>query len=106
MELQTNYTTRLQEQTELLQELFARIFTHKTAIVGGALMREYINKQLSMGGVQLPEPILKEQAHEYVQNTLSQALTTGILNPLYEQTWEDIKEKLPDDTNVMIQIEE
>ena len=41
MDIQENYNTRIQEQEELLQELNARIFTHMTAIVGGALMREY-----------------------------------------------------------------
>lgn len=102
MDIQENYNIRLQEQAALQQELFARVFTHKTAIVGGVLMREYISKQESMGGVQLPEAILQQQAQEYVQNTLAQAMATGTLNSLYEEIWERVKETLPDETNVMI----
>lgn len=103
MDIQENYNTRIQEQEELLQELNARIFTHMTAIVGGVLMREYLDKQENMGGVQLFEPMLAQQAQEYVQSMLAQACTTGTLNSLYEETWENIKETIPEYTNVVME---
>lgn len=103
MDRQIDYDLRKQEQEDLLQELNARIFTHRTAIVGGALMREYLDKQKSMGGAELFEPMLTEQAHEYVQSMLAQACMTGTLNSLYEEMWENIKETLPEHTNVVIE---
>ena len=85
------------------QELNARIFTHKTAIVGGVLMRKFVDNQTSTNGINLPEPILRQQAHEYVESTLAQAMATGTLNSLYEQLWEEIKDTLPEHTNVMVE---
>ena len=101
MDTQEMYLTRVQEQTGLLEELNARIFTHKTAIVGGAIMSEYIKKQENMGGAMLPEVIMKEQAQEYSQKALQHALATGSLDSIYEDTWEKIKNALPDETNVI-----
>lgn len=106
MDLQINYETRKQEQTDLLKELDARVFTHKVAIVGGAFMRKYMKHQKTMGGAMLPETIIKEQAQEYSQQTLQHALLTGSLDGLYDNIWEEIRYLLPDDMNVMNACEE
>lgn len=102
MDTQEMYLTRVQEQAELLEELNARVFTHKTAIVGGVIMSDYIKEQKSMGGAMLPETIIEKQAQEYSQKALQHALATGNLNSMYEDTWEKIKNALPDETNVVV----
>ena len=86
---------------ELMQELNSRIFIHKVAIVGGVLTQKYIDEQKSQKGAMLPEPIINQQAEEYSQQILARALSTGTLNTLYEQTWEEIVAFLPDNTNLM-----
>jgi hypothetical protein len=49
----------------------------------------------------LPEDIIKEQAQEYSQKALQHALATVSLDSIYEDTWEKIKDVLPDETNVI-----
>jgi len=86
---------------DLQQELFARIFTHKTAIVGGALMHEYLDKHKNMGGAMLPDFTLQEQAQAYSQEGVQKALETGTLDSLYTSIWESVKFDIPDNLNLM-----
>ena len=84
----------------LEQELKARIFLHKVAIAGGVLMREYISSQLN-GDVKLPKFQVAEQADEYSNRIIRQAMEQGTFDALYEKAWDKIVDIMPDDTNLI-----
>ena len=85
----------------LEQELQARIFVHKTALVGGYLMKQYIDKELNKGGITLPLPILHMHADEYSNRVMQRALQMGEFDALYNTIWEIIAPIMPDDTKVL-----
>lgn len=86
--------------TALKQELRARIFLHKRAIVGGALMQEYITRE-TQGAITLPPFVIREQASLYSDNIIQQAFQDGTFNTLYEDIWEKVKDIIPEHLKVL-----
>lgn len=87
------------EQT-LEQELKARIFMHKVAVAGGVLMQEYIKDQLQ-GSLQLPKFQVEEMADEYSNKVIQRALADGTFEDLYTQSWDRIKDSIPENMKVI-----
>ena len=83
----------------LEQELQARTFMHKVAVVGGALMQNYIVAHSK--GVQLPLHIIQDQADEYSNKVMQHALKHGTFDDLYNRVWESLKDVIPDDLNLV-----
>lgn len=88
------------ENLTLEQELQARIFLHKASITGGVLMKEYIDKEMQ-GSIKLPNHIIKEQADEYSNGIIQQALQNGTFEVLYENAWDKIKNTIPENMKVL-----
>lgn len=85
----------------LEQELNSRIFVHKVALVGGALMHDYINEEKAKKGIALPDFIISQNADEYSSKIIQEALKTGTFEELYNKIWEQVKDVLPEDTIVI-----
>lgn len=83
----------------LEQELKARTLIHKITIVGGALMRNYMIAHSK--GVQLPPHVIQDQADEYSNKVMQHALEHGTFDELYNNVWENLKDVIPDDLNLM-----
>ena len=83
----------------LEEEFKAREFLHKTAIVGGALMRNYIIANSK--DVSLPSPIIQEQADEYSNKVMQHALNNGTFEELYNNIWKQLADVLPEDLKLM-----
>ena len=90
----------MSENLTLEKELQARIFMHKVSIAGGVLMKEYIEKELQ-GNIKLPNHIIKEQADEYSNGIMQQALQNGTFEVLYEDAWNKIKNTIPEHMKVL-----
>ena len=88
------------ENLTLEQELTARIFVHKTAILGGVLMKNYIDEQ-TQGNVTLPPFIIEEQADKYSNTVMQKALQEGTFDSLYNDAWDSIKEVMDEHTKVI-----
>ena len=88
------------ENLTLEKELQARIFMHKVSVTGGVLMKEYMDKELQ-GNIKLPNHIIKEQADEYSNGIIQQALQNGTFEVLYENSWEKIKHTIPEHLKVL-----
>ena len=87
------------ENMTLEQELTARIFVHKVAVVGGVLMKDYIDHQ--HGEVNLPEFTVEEQADQYSNEVIQKAMADGTFEDLYRRAWESIKDTLDENTKVI-----
>jgi hypothetical protein len=85
----------------LEQELQARIFVHKTALVGGYIMQDFINKEMAKGGITLSLPLVQRMADEYSNRVMQHALRTGTFDDLYNKIWEKIAPIIPDNTKVL-----
>lgn len=88
------------EELTLEQELKARIFLHKVSITGGVLMREYMAKE-NQSAVKLPPFQMEEQADQYSNGIIQQALQNGTFEVLYESAWDKIKNTIPEHMKVM-----
>ena len=86
----------------LEQEFTSRVFVHMTAIVGGYIMNEYIKKNENSYS---PDEVYDE-ANKITQEKLAHACATGTLDKLYKETWEKIKDTLPEHTNVVNPVDE
>jgi hypothetical protein len=82
----------------LEQELQARAFMHKVAIVGGVLMNAYI--QANCNGISLPPSIIEQHADEYSNKVIRYAIEHGTFESLYNNSWNSIKDNIPDDLNL------
>ena len=82
----------------LNQELFAREYAHKFAIVGAYLIETEVKAQTS-GDVNLPKFIAEEQALKHVTDTIQSYLALGVFEQEYEKAWEHLKDRLPDGFN-------
>ena len=79
---------------ELERELKARAFQHKFAIIGAY----YVQQQCKQtGDINLPLPIAQAQAVEEVPKFIQYLLANGLFNDAYEQAWESMKDKIPND---------
>ena len=81
------------------EEFKAREFLHKTAIVGGALMRNYIIANSK--GTSLPPHIIQEQADEYSNKVIQNALQNGTFDTLYNNVWEQLADVLPENLKLI-----
>ena len=90
----------LKKQQELLQELKARIFMHKISVAGGVLMKEYMEKELQ-GNIKLPNHIIQDQADQYSNGIIQQATQNGTFEELYQNSWEKIKNTIPEHMKVL-----
>ena len=77
------------------QELFAREYAHKFALIGAYLIEEEVKKQTS-GEVSIPIFIAEEQALKTVTDKIQEYLANGTFEQVYEQAWESLKDRLPD----------
>ena len=84
----------------LEQELKARIFVHKVSITGGVLMKEYLDKE-RQSAVKLPPFQMQEQADQYSNGIIQQALQNGTFEVLYEDAWNKIKYTIPENMKVL-----
>ena len=82
----------------LEQELQARAFMHKVAIVGGVLMNAYI--QANSNGISLPPSIIEQHADEYSNKVIKYAIEHGTFESLYNNSWNSIKDNIPDNLNL------
>ena len=85
----------------LEKELQVRIMVHKMAVLGGVLMKEYIDKHTSLGSPNFPDFMLKEQANIYTDNIVQSSLEDGTFNQRYESAWEELVEVMPEHANFM-----
>ena len=85
----------------LEQELRARIFLHKTAVLGGILMKDFMEQQNSMGGAQLPEFLLEDQAQRYSDIAMKKAFEEGTFNEQYENAWSRLVKVMPEHTKLI-----
>ena len=75
-------------------ELKARVYAHKFAVVGAY----YVMTQTEQTGeLNLPLPILQAQAVETMPYYIQSLLEQGIFDYVYEQAWDSMKDKLPND---------
>ena len=88
------------EELTLEKELQARIFMHKITVTGGVLMKEYIEKEMQ-GIIKLPNHIIKEQADQYSNGIIQQAIQNGTFDILYENAWDKIKNIIPENMKVL-----
>lgn len=82
----------------LEQEFTSRVFTHMTAIVGGYIITDYLKGHIDSSSKDYDD--LYEEAEQESQKILNHACAMGKLKDLYNDTWEKIKDTLPDDTNL------
>lgn len=86
---------------ELEQELQARIFLHKVAIVKSRVAHAYITAEKARGGLILAEPCLEDNAMEYANTIVQKLLEKGKLNNAYDEAWEKVKDYIPDNYSIM-----
>ena len=90
------------ENITLEKELQARIFVHRTAVLGAFIMREYMDKKRKDNtGVELPDFIIQKQADEFSNRLMSQAMQDGTFNDMYELAWDNLSESIPDNLKVL-----
>ena len=82
----------------LEQELQARAFMHKVAIVGGVLMSAYI--KANSNGINFPPNIIEQHADEYSNKVIKYAIEHGTFESLYNNSWNSIKDNIPDNLNL------
>lgn len=84
----------------LESELKARTYAHKFAVIGAY----YVEQQCKQtGSINLPLPILQAQAVEKVPMFMQYLLENGLFNDAYEQAWESMKDRLPNDFRINLE---
>ena len=91
----------MEEFITLEKELTVRIMLHKAAIVKAACMKEYMDKELAKGGIQLPIGIIERNAEEYTNNKMLNLAHKGLFDEAYEQAWDKISACMPDNFGVL-----
>jgi hypothetical protein len=71
---------------------------HKVAIVGGVLMSAYI--KANSNGINFPPNIIEQHADEYSNKVIKYAIEHGTFESLYNNSWDSIKDNIPDDLNL------
>lgn len=90
----------MEDNLTLEQELKARIFLHKTSIVGGVLMKEFIQKE-SQSDIKIPAVTLEQMADAYSEEVMQKAMADGTFEDLYNKAWDKIKYIMPDNMKVI-----
>ena len=87
----------------LEKELVARVFMHKVAICRGYIINNYMRdeKKKANKSVILPDVFLEQQAQDYANSKIQSAMVTGVLDDLYNEAWESMKDTMPDDFTIM-----
>lgn len=85
----------------LEQELGARTFLHKVAIVKSAVINSYIADEIKKGGITLSFPCIEQNAVEYSDQVMSRILGTGKLDEAYDNAWNIVGKLLPDNFSIM-----
>ena len=80
----------------LEKELTARILAHKVAMSKAALVRQYIDKEKASGGILLSDNYIEEQALDMADTIVHKAMGKGKLDLLYNDSWEFLKDRIPD----------
>ena len=88
-------------QETLENEFTQRMFIHQSAILGGYLMNEYMERESKKGGVLLPEFIIKMQADEYSNKVMEEAIKEGTFIAMYEEAWKHISKTIPENFSVL-----
>ena len=88
--------------TTLEKELTARILLHKVAICKGAIAHQYMAEQKAQEIV-LPDYYIQQNALEYANQIVQNAMAQGTLNEMYNKVWEDSVHHMPDDFCIMAQ---
>ena len=86
---------------ELEQELQARIFLHKVAIVKSTVAHAYITSEKARGGIMLADPSLEDNAMEFADAIVQELLEKGELDNVYDKAWEEIKYYIPDNYSII-----
>ena len=90
------------EEITLEKELQARIFVHKTAVLGGFVMNNYLDKlREDNKGVGLPDGILMERADKFSNRFMQDAMADGSFDDLYEVAWNKLLPMIPDNLKVL-----
>ena len=84
----------------LEQEFTARVFLHKTSILGAVVMQEFMEAQRK-GNVALSEPIIEKMADEYSNKVMQTAIAHGTLDTLYREAWDKVKFTMPEHTKAI-----
>ena len=90
----------MEEKLSLEKELQARIFVHKVAIVGGILQKEFTMKE-NNNPIKLPPFEIAQQAELYSNTIIQKAIADETFNQLYNNSWDKIKNIIPDNLCVM-----
>ena len=87
----------------LEKELVARVFMHKVAICRGYITYNYMRdeKKKANKSAILPDIFLEQQAQDYANSKIQNAMVTGVLDDLYNEAWESMKDVMPDDFTIM-----
>lgn len=90
----------MENNLTLEQELMARIFLHKASIVGGILMKEFIQKE-SQSDIKIPAVTLTQMADAYSEEVMQRAMAEGTFEDLYKESWDKIKYVMPENMKVI-----
>ena len=86
-------------ETTFELSLLARIFQHKTAILGAYIVENYVKEQCT-GSINIPEFQAKEQIADKVPSMIHEYLEKGIFEAKYAEAYEAIKDRIPDNYSV------
>ena len=90
------------KEITLEKELQARIFVHKSAVLGGFVMNSYLDKlREDNTGVNLPDGILLERADKFSNKFMQDALADGSFDAMYEVAWDKLQDIIPDNLKVL-----
>lgn len=90
------------EDNNLEREFTARVLIHQMGILGGYLMKKYMDNERAKGGeTQLPEFTLEEQADKYSEKLIQKYMEEGSFKDHYEVAWSILAPIIPDNTKLM-----
>lgn len=85
---------------KLEKELKARILLHKVTISKSVIARKYIAEQRAQDLV-LPDHYLEQNAMEYADKLVQNAMSKGMLDEVYNKAWEWAVKYMPDNFSIM-----
>ena len=81
-------------------ELKLRMLQHRYAILGAKLHEDFMKQQTT--GVSIPTFMAKEQAMQYVSDTIAEYMKDGVFIQEYEKAYESLKDRLPDNYSTLL----
>ena len=86
----------------LEQELQARIFVHKQAVLGGFVQQKFLEDMSEDNkGTQIPHCVIMDRAERFSRQFVQDAMAEGTFNELYEKAWEQLVPIIPDNLNIL-----